>query len=86
MVYTYNGLLFSRSVVSDSFGTLWTVAFQAPLSIEFPRQEYWSGLPRPPPEDLPDPGIEPKSLMSPTLTRGFFITSATWEAPTHLVN
>ena len=46
MVYTYNGLLlFSRSVVSDSFGTLWTLACQAPLSMGFPRQEYWSALP-----------------------------------------
>ena len=50
-------LLFSRSVISNSFVTLWTVAHQAPLSMEFPRQEYWSGLSFPPPEDLPDPGI-----------------------------
>ena len=62
------------------FVIVWTVAFQAPLSIEFPRQEYWSGLPRPPPEDLPDPGIEPKSLMSPALAGGFFTASTTWEA------
>ena len=40
-------------------GTLWTVACQAPLSVGFSRQEYWSGLPFPPPEDLPDWGIEP---------------------------
>ena len=44
------------------FVTLWTVACQAPLSMEFSRQEYWSGLPFPPSEDLPDPGIEPRSL------------------------
>ena len=43
------------------FATLWTVACQAPLSMGFPRQEYWRGLPFPSPEDLPDPGIEPKS-------------------------
>ena len=49
------------------FATLWTVAHQAPLSREFPRQEYWSGLPFPPPGDLPDPGIEPVSLVSPAL-------------------
>ena len=42
---------------------------QAPLSMGFPRQEYWSGLPFPPPEDLPDPGFE---LVSPTLAGGFF--------------
>ena len=43
------------------FVTPWTVACQAPLSMEFPRQEYWSGLPFPSPEDLPDPGIKPRS-------------------------
>ena len=43
------------------FATPWTVAYQAPLSIEFSRQEYWSGLPFPSPGDLPDPGMEPRS-------------------------
>ena len=43
------------------FSTPWTVAYQAPLSMGFSRQEYWSGLPFPSPEDLPDPGIEPGS-------------------------
>ena len=47
----------------------------------FPRQEYWSGLSFPSPGDLPDPGIEPVSLMSPALAGGFFTTSTTWEAP-----
>ena len=60
--------------------TLWTIARQAPLSMGFSRQEYWSRLPFPPPGDLPDPGIEPVSLMSPALAGGFFTTSATWEA------
>ena len=46
------------------FATLWTVARQAPLSMGFSRQEYWSGLPCPPPGGLPDPGIEPVSLTS----------------------
>ena len=46
----------------------------------FSRQEYWSGLPWPPPGDLPDPGIESVSLMSPALAGRFFTTSATWEA------
>ena len=41
--------------------TLWAVAHQAPLSMEFSKQEYWSGLPFPSPEDFPDPGIEPGS-------------------------
>ena len=43
------------------FAALWTVAHQAPLSMEFSRQEYWNGLPYPPPEDLPNPGIEARS-------------------------
>ena len=46
---------------------LWTIASQAPLSMGFSRQEYWSGLPYLPPGDLPDPVIEPMSLMSPAL-------------------
>ena len=62
------------------FVTPWTVARQAPLSTGFPRQEYWSGLPCPPPGDLPDPGIEPSSPSSPALARGFFAASATREA------
>ena len=62
------------------FATLWTVACQAPLSMGFSRQEYWSGLPCPPSGDLSDSGIEPASLTSPALTGGFFTTSATWEA------
>ena len=62
------------------FETLQTVAREAPLSTRFSRQEYWSGLPCPPPGDLPDPGIKPESLMSPALEGGFFTTSATWEA------
>ena len=44
------------------------------MFMEFPRQEYWSELPFPPPEDLPDPGIEPESLGSPPLAGGFFTT------------
>ena len=62
------------------FVTLWTVAYQAPRSMEFSRQEYWSGLPCPPPGDLFDPGIEPSSFISPTLAGGVFTTSTTWEA------
>ena len=46
----------------------------------FSRQEYWGGLPFPSPGDLPNPGIEPKSLKSPPLSGRFFTTSATWEA------
>ena len=53
----------------------------APLSMEFSRLEYWSGLPFPPPGDLPDPGIEPASLMFPALAGGLLTTSTTWKAP-----
>jgi len=62
------------------FATTWTVAHQAPLSLEFSRQEYWSGLPFPLPGDLPNPGIELTSLTSSALTGRFFTTEATWEA------
>ena len=59
--------------------TLWT--HQAPLSIGFSRQEHWSGLPCPPPGDLPDSGIKPASFMSPALPGDrFFTIRATWEA------
>ena len=68
------------------FVTLWTAAHQAPLLMGFSRQEYWSGLPFPSPGDLPDPGIELLSPMSPALAGRFF---ATWEAQykgTNLIN
>ena len=54
------------SFVSNS-AALWTVARQAPLSVGFFRQDYWSGLPCPPPGDLPNPGTEPMSPVSPAL-------------------
>ena len=63
--------MLSHSVMSD-FASPWTVAHQAPLSMEFSRQEYWSELPFSPPGDLPDPGIEPTSPASPALTGRFF--------------
>ena len=56
--------------MSDSFAIPWTVAHQAPLSMGFSGQEYWSGLPSP--EDLPNPEIEPKPLASPALAGRFF--------------
>ena len=64
------------------FETLGTVARQAPLPVGFSRQEYWSGFPFPPPEDLPsNPGIEPASPASPALTGRFFYHWATSEVP-----
>ena len=62
------------------FATPWTIVHQGPLSMEFSRQEYWSGLPCPLPGDLPDPGIELSFLASPALAGGFFMTSAIYKA------
>ena len=68
--------VFSLSVRSDSFAASWTVACQAPLSVVFFRQEYWSGLPFPLPGDLPDPGIEPMYPMFPALAGRFSTTKS----------
>ena len=67
--------MLSCSDMSDS-ATPWTVALQVPLSVEFSREEYWIGLPFPTPGDLPEPGIEPKSLVSRALAGRFFTTAA----------
>ena len=64
------------SVSSDSLQPPWAIACEAPLSMEFSRQEYWSGLPFPTPGDLPDPGIKPTFFAS----GRFFTTSTTREA------
>ena len=86
-MYTYGCFMLMYACVLSHFShvrlfvTLWTVAHQAPLSRGLSRQEYWSGLPCPPPGDLPDSGIEPVSLTSPALADEFFTTSATREAP-----
>ena len=64
------------------FVTPWTAAFQAPLSMRFPRQGYWSGLPFPPSEDLLGSGIEP---VSPAMAGGFFTTKPPGK-PTRLKN
>ena len=58
-----------------TLATPWTVGHQVPLSMGFFRQEYWSGLPFPPPGDFPNPGIESLSLVSPALAGGFFTTA-----------
>ena len=63
------------------FATLWTIACQPPLSMRFSRQENWSGLPCPPPADLPNAGIEPESLTSPALAGGFFTTEPPAKPP-----
>ena len=72
------------SLVSKSCLTLCgprTVAHQAPLFMEFSRQEYWGGLPFPLPVDLPNPGIKPVPLISRGLADGFLTTRATWDEP-----
>ena len=75
----------SCQVTSDSV-TPRTAIRQAPLSMEFSRQEHWSGLLFPPSGDLPESGIEPESLTSPALTGRFFTTSATWKAHQQLIS
>ena len=74
-------LLFSCSVVSDSFMTPEAAASQASLSMGFPRQEYWSGWPFPSPRDFPNPGMEPSS---PTLADGFFTTDPPLKPQGHI--
>ena len=68
------------------FATPWTAARQTPLSMEFSRQEYWSGLPFPPPGDLPDPGIKTVSPVSLALACGFFIMSHPGSPPKWKIN
>ena len=63
----------THSVVSDS--NPWTLACQAPVSMKFYRQEYWSGLPSPTPGNFPNPALKPVSLASPTLAGRFFTTA-----------
>ena len=74
-------VIFSHSVVSDSFVTPWTVAHQAPLFMGFFRQEHWSGLPFLSPGDLPDSGIK---HLSPPLAEGFFTTEPPGK-PSHII-
>ena len=68
------------------FETLWTVPCQAPLFMGFSRHEYWSGLLCPPPGDLPDAEIEPRSFKPRALAGELFTTSATWEALQMLIS
>ena len=63
------------------FATPWTVSHQAPLSMRFSRQEYWSGLPFPAPRDLPAPGIAAVSPVSPAPAGGFFTTEPAGNPP-----
>ena len=74
-------LLLSRFSRVWLFATPWTAAYQGPPPMGFSRQEYWSGVPFPPPGDLPEPGIELTSPVSPALAGRFFTTSATCWKP-----
>ena len=79
--YDEHGAVHAKSLSHvQLFATLWTVAFQAPLSMGFSRQKHWSGLPCPPPGDLPNSGVKPASLIFPVLACGSFTTSVTWKA------
>ena len=73
--------MLSHFICVQIFVILKTVAHQDLLSIGFPRQEYWSGLPFPPLGDLPDPGVEPMSFTFPALVSRFFYHLHHWEAP-----
>ena len=75
-------LQMNHCVCSVMFNSLWPYG-QAPLSMEFSRQEYWSRLPFPTPMNLPDPGIKPTFLPSPALAGRFFTAGVTWN-PTFL--
>ena len=77
----FRGLVLSRFSRVRHPATLWTVACQAPLSMGFSRQAYWSGLPGPPPGDSPTPGIDLVFHYVSCIAGGFFTTRATWEAP-----
>ena len=74
--------MLSHSVMSNS-ATPWITALQAPLSMEFSRQEYWSGLPFPTLRDLPNPRIKPVSLVSSALAGRFFTTVPPGKSPPH---
>ena len=87
-----NNSLYSHYLSAQSlrhaqvFEILWTMAFQVPLSTGFSRQEYWSGLPYPPPGNLPNPGIKPVSLMSLVLAGGFLTTGSPGKSLFHALN
>ena len=80
LFFRFHAGMLNRFSCVQLFATLWVIAHQSPLSMGFSRQEYWSGLPCPPPADLPNPGVKPCLLMSLTLADRFFTTSIMWQA------
>ena len=87
-VYTYTYVYVCAQLLSSVrlFATSWTIVHQAPLSMEFSRQEYWSGLPFPSLGDIPHPGIEPMCPESLALAGGFFTTEPLKLPATSLTN
>ena len=89
VIFELGQLNFLYSVCDQSlshvrlFATPWTVAHQASLSLGFPRQEYWNGLPFSPPGDLPNPGVELVFPEYPALARGFFTTEPAGKPNNH---
>ena len=75
MLTNWTGCCCCVVMKSCLFATPWTIAHQAPLSMGFPRQEYWNGLPFPPPGHFPNPGIELMIPVSPALAGGFLFTT-----------
>ena len=77
MVYSYYGILCLAAQLCERllFVTQWTVALQGPLSMGILQQKHWSGLPSPPPGDLPNPGIEPRPPVTPALQADFLLLS-----------
>ena len=82
-IYTQCGCVLSCFSCVWFFVTLWMVAHQAPLSIDFSRQEHWSGLPVPPPGGLLNPGVKPVAPYVSCVGRWVFTPSTTWEVSTY---
>ena len=82
---TVHGVTKNQTRLKQLSKHTWTVALQAPLSMGFPRQEYWSVLPFPPPGDLPHPGTEHVYPVAPALADGFFTTEPSGKPLSHLV-
>ena len=74
---------YEHSVMYNSLRSSWTAVSHSPLSMEFSRQEYWSGLPFPSPGNLPDPEIKAVPVESPALAGGFFTTEPLGKPKTH---
>ena len=86
MLHSQTLCVFMCSVMSNSFVTQWTVACQAPLSMKFSRQEYWSELQFPTPVTLTTPGIEPMSLVSSSLAGGDLTTETPEKPHTQIIS